>query len=1573
MSGQPSSHSTKENLASPSSSVSVEKLQQCIRDAVRSSREHEEVLAFIGENNGWTLEELLEEPQKITKLDLFLVNIEKVPELRFFPFLTVLKFQHVGLTSMAELKPLVCLEELWLPQNEIRKIEGLEGMSKLRKLYLNGNFLTSMEGLPVLKHLRELWLSQNEITTISHLENVRKIRSLVLACNPIHSLEEGFGPFLSSLHTLNLAGCRIYSFHHVLFLSSLPCLRTLWFSDPLYGDNGICRLNNYTTFTLHVLGSLEMLDYAAVTPEQRTLADSIYSKKRVYYSMRIHTLDRNFSILSQHAQLLAEEKVNRARGIRRHLMHHLNGIQNELAERAAYGKGSVFEPAAIFPTPKLEEVKSLLQHAVGTREVELRNISKRLAEAVTSSYSMVHHLKQQLCVELNTGGNIRLDEVSPKDSWSESAHELVFARFKAENYKKYGINGVQINRVFRVVNRGLRLRFDDRVKEMDIDLSNSHNRKSLLCLFSVVPTTRAGEDAFLQYMMAYGMDNPSGYWKKDSVLHPLLASPSEGVPLTNSIFIADEERLNTCLKIGHINGVNSNSNALTARLFVFRVFLGKSVTALGGTGPRDDSTTFMRGGKKVIRKEYGADVFSVYRTHPEDSNVRVWYCFDRTLVLPELLIDFTYSTIAPLTVAPAMKLLSSSEPLRKYFDNIIRCSAGSDCNDLQNVCYHLAAFMKWCEPGAFDQFAKEESDKALQKGAALLAMVSGGEGGPSNGRSVSSKKGTPSISAGASSPGNSESLGTLSREAFTDYAASVDCNPEALSFCGLRLKGFTSISQEFASTGVYSMLFILDLSRNKITHCSWFSIATAFPNLKHFNLSDNEITSLDLQMCVMPQIQTLDVSYNKLTDLSEIESIPVSFPKIQRLSINNNPMMAKKNAECIALSFFGDTDLIRLNDIDLLNSIYLPLPCMLKKRSFEFRDTPKGEPPMALKYLLRVAYQNARLSTGGGVVGVNNQFSSQGGWDLLSLDNEGVPEHFFEEAIRQVEDLELRKRTSTMVVALHEAESASEDGGYESFFSSVPSFQYSKSALRNIDWVKWVSNLQHLILRTHNLMEITPVLQLEQLEVLDVEDNCIVSLPDLSSLVHLKVLNVSFNEISTIATIGVIPELRCLNASGNMIETLDGALMGQLLKLEELFIAKNRFMNKTDFYCLKDLPQLITLDLAENPMVSADKTAQELEEIRFFFIYHFRRIKVLDSQPISQAESQKARDVYAGKLSSSLLAERAGVQKKAWDTVKDLDLSHCFLREITSMLEPFTRLEVLRLDYNLLTRLDGLSSLRTLKILNLSHNKIGNASPVFIGNALHHLNMLESLSLEANQISDISAFRLDCPRLKFLNLKNNDLQRLDKAFAKLPELREVILDQNKLRGFGSECFAGCQYLAEISADENVIRVTDGLQNLQCLEGLSLASNRLSDQNQFFADLRGIQLTHLTAMANPLSRKSRYRSSCITYFPTLKILDGKPISFEEREKAENTHSVELVSPPNVVIDMNFNSVAGSIDRIAADRVGAPELPHQQQRTAHSLPSAQVRLQPMSLTFSNGKPVIQNPSRRSLNMTRGRDRF
>lgn len=1501
---------------------SVGKLQSIIRDALRN-KDTEEVVDFLGENNGFTIDELLHAPQNITTLDLFLVNMTKLPELKLFPYVTVLRLQHIGLATMADIKPLIHLEELCLSQNDITVIEGLENMSKLRKLYLNGNQISSMEGIPVLKHLRELWLSQNEITVISHLENVRKLRSLCLACNPIYSLEDAFGSHLSSLHSLNLAACRIYSFHHVAFLAALPCLRTLWFADPLFGDNAICRLNNYTTFTLHVLTSLESLDYTPITSEQRAIADSIYGKKRVYYSMRIHSLDRNFSMLSQRAQALADEKAAKARDMKRLLNHHLSGIQNALTERSTYGKSSVYGPETIFPTAKLDAAKVAIHRAVGTREVELRNITKRLAEASTLAYDLKQHLKELLCVELNTGGNIRLDEVAPKDSWWESAHELVFARFKSENYKRFGIDGIDINRVFRVVNRGLRSRFDERVKEMDIDLANPYNRKSLLCLFSVVPNNRSGEDALLQHVMIHGMDSPLTS-RKQSLLQAYLAPPSEGVPLTNSVFFADEERLNACLKSGQIMGVNANPNALSARLFVFRVFLGKSVTALGGSS-RDESTPFMRGGKRVVRKDYGEDVFSVYRTLPEDNNLRAWYCFDRTLVLPELLIDFTYRPITPLTVAPALSLLASADVVKKLIDNAIPFTSRSDVTDIQNVCYHLLSFMKWCEPGAFDQFAKEESDKALQRGNALTAMVGNEDGGANSPTALQgSVSGSPTNVA-------------LTKDAMVQYATAVGLSdPKNISFCSLRLRGFTSIQQDITSH-VFSNITFLDLSRNRFSACSWFAIATVFPNLKHLNLSDNELTRLDFQSCVMAQMQTLDLSFNKLEDLSEVETIPVSFPKLQKLSIDSNPMMQHKNAEAIALSYFMESDLSHLNDLDLINPNSVSLPCLLKNRTFDFSRTATKEPSTALKYILRMAYR---------------EWSQEGtGCDLLSLNNEVTPERFFEEPIQQIEELDQRKRTSIMVVAVHEEENNVEVSNYDDYLGSIPSFQYSKSLMRSLCWIDMLPNLRHLTLRSHNIVSIQEIAKLSSLEMIDVEDNCITEVPDFSGLSYLKEVNVSFNLLKSLSSMGVTQRLRCLTASGNQLETLDVSQLSRMEHLEELYLAKNKFTNRTDFYGIKDLPQLITLDVLGNPMVSPDRPASELEDTRYYFIYHFRRLKVFDSQPVSQTESQRARDIYAGKMSVCLLNERTGLQKKNWEMVRELDLSHCLLREV-SMLEPFVNVEVLRLDHNALSRLDGIACLRNLKAVNVSHNKLGSAPQGAIGGVLRHMPNLESLSLEANHIVDLAVMKLDLPRLKFLNLKGNEMQFLEKALSKVPELREIILDQNKLRCLGSECFSSCRYLSDISAGENAIRSTEGLVNLTHLEVLSLGANRLQDHNVLVGDIRGSPLTKLTLIGNPVSRKSRYRQSMITFFPTLIALDGKVITKEEREKAESTRPLELSAPPNVVIDMNYVQAQGN------------------ERMSHSLPSAQMRLQPVT---SSGKPGML-PGRKPVNLARGRgDRF
>lgn len=100
------------------------------------------------------------------------------------------------------------LTELYLYSNQISVIEGLEGLTKLTKLWLNGNRITTIQvsliiaiedeeyplgcvqGLDALKDLRDLNLSGNAIESIGHsLDSLSHLEVLRLSGNRLTSLQ----------------------------------------------------------------------------------------------------------------------------------------------------------------------------------------------------------------------------------------------------------------------------------------------------------------------------------------------------------------------------------------------------------------------------------------------------------------------------------------------------------------------------------------------------------------------------------------------------------------------------------------------------------------------------------------------------------------------------------------------------------------------------------------------------------------------------------------------------------------------------------------------------------------------------------------------------------------------------------------------------------------------------------------------------------------------------------------------------------------------------------------------------------------------------------------------------------------------------------------------------------------------------------------------------------------------------------------------------------------------------------------------------------------------------------------
>lgn len=252
------------------------------------------MLEELCEFNDVSDETLRLNPESIHRIEMFMFNFSRIRCLHLFPALTSLALMQQTFHSIEGLESCVYLESLWLCENKIERIDGLEKCVKLRELYLHSNQIEKIDNLAHLTALESLWLANNKIERIEGLEDLSRLRNLNLARNPISSIG---GVFLLNreLETLNLADTKVGSFKEIAHLARLPKLRELYLSDPHWGQSPVSQLCNYQTYALFAMGGLRVLDALDLSDEAKSAAEATYMKKRMYYNMKIKTLQRKTS------------------------------------------------------------------------------------------------------------------------------------------------------------------------------------------------------------------------------------------------------------------------------------------------------------------------------------------------------------------------------------------------------------------------------------------------------------------------------------------------------------------------------------------------------------------------------------------------------------------------------------------------------------------------------------------------------------------------------------------------------------------------------------------------------------------------------------------------------------------------------------------------------------------------------------------------------------------------------------------------------------------------------------------------------------------------------------------------------------------------------------------------------------------------------------------------------------------------------------------------------------------------------------------------------------------------------
>jgi hypothetical protein len=239
-----------------------------------------------------------------------------------------------GLCSLPSL--LFCyntsLKNLHLSGNKLTNSDleaAFENVDSLRQLWLNDNRLDSLRGLSNLVNLKSLWLCRNKIERIGENGNFLECKlTRMLYCtaqqpptsNLLRSLLPPRAPprprlgdhisKLPELTDLNLADNRIGCFKELLPLSNITTLQNLFLNDPHFGSNPVCSLCNYQTYALYHLSQITRLDAELITDEAKSLAQSIYMKKKMYYNMRMKTLKRNATNVMREAEEIFKQKLS---------------------------------------------------------------------------------------------------------------------------------------------------------------------------------------------------------------------------------------------------------------------------------------------------------------------------------------------------------------------------------------------------------------------------------------------------------------------------------------------------------------------------------------------------------------------------------------------------------------------------------------------------------------------------------------------------------------------------------------------------------------------------------------------------------------------------------------------------------------------------------------------------------------------------------------------------------------------------------------------------------------------------------------------------------------------------------------------------------------------------------------------------------------------------------------------------------------------------------------------------------------------------------------------------------------
>lgn len=246
-------------------------------------------------------------PEKIQNIEIILETVSSLRSFEAFTHLVELSVVRCRVEKIEDISFLTRLKKLWLSENKISKIEGLDNCVSLEVMVLFNNNITKIENLSKLRSIKTLDISQNRIEVIENLSCLPNLQNLNLAMNLIEKVGHRLKG-LKMLKELNLSGNKINDVEEIRPLREMTHLKVLYFFDPHYGENPICKIYNYQTYMLFNFDFLDKFDSLSINDDSKKSAVVEFKRKRIYYNMKIKSLRRLFNTIEKILKAIKDKK-----------------------------------------------------------------------------------------------------------------------------------------------------------------------------------------------------------------------------------------------------------------------------------------------------------------------------------------------------------------------------------------------------------------------------------------------------------------------------------------------------------------------------------------------------------------------------------------------------------------------------------------------------------------------------------------------------------------------------------------------------------------------------------------------------------------------------------------------------------------------------------------------------------------------------------------------------------------------------------------------------------------------------------------------------------------------------------------------------------------------------------------------------------------------------------------------------------------------------------------------------------------------------------------------------------------